>query len=224
MRFIVLSLMFCVTSVCAAPYNHETPADAIGKSSKDPGEVVYLESYEVIYERGGQQSKPALEDLLPLGVYVEGDTGFGFQSLDSDGLTEVSERLHLGVGLKLYEFLYVGFGVNGWFDYEAEDETEDDKNTGVTFSGWSTGFDARLHLIPGDTSPYVRFGHHCWSASVGGLLSPWEKEGCSNYWGGGLNIISVSRNNGKKTSVYGEILQISFEDVEAINLVLGFRL
>lgn len=170
----------------------------------------------------------ALEEFKLIDKYSEVDVGLGFQNLDESGLTTLSQRLHIGFGIKVFELLYVGIGANGWIDYhvfeiDEEDEENPDDDPQESFSGISVGLDARLHIYPGINSPYIRYGDHCYVVSVSGLEEPWERDACSGYWGAGYSLVNDTSPIGARTSLYLELLVMDFEDADAVNLVVGAR-
>ena len=89
------------------------------------------------------------------------------------------------------------------------------------FDGVSAAWDITLRLpLAQGQGPYVRYGRHCWSAAVSGLLDPWAEDGCSMMKGGGFNFVVQNRS---RMALYVEYIATDFRDIETDSLIAGVR-
>jgi hypothetical protein len=127
--------------------------------------------------------------------------------------------LGLSIGYELKHTLTLMSSIRLWH----EDEDEEGSN-GIfhdfNFTGLSLGLDAQFFLPGLSRGPYVKAGHHCWTAHVWQSLNPFNDTGCSKLLGAGFLWEDSSELGG---SAFTEILITRFERIESWVLVYGHR-
>lgn len=163
-------------------------------------------------------------ETVPFGEF---SLGIGVQSIeDSDGESHgaVSQLTKVGVGVEVLPMLSLNGGVWVWEARESSSDEGDQDEQRIEFNGVSLGWDATLKLpFPLEHSslsggPYVRFGRHCWSAVVDGLVKPWAKQGCSVIRSLGVVLPTL---NEQGAVVYFEFTDTDFDTVESDTLQVG---
>jgi hypothetical protein len=71
------------------------------------------------------------------------------------------------------------------------------------------------------SGPYYRYGRHCWSAVLTGLMQPWSKNGCSDLNTLGFSFPSATA---EKAALYIEFTRTDFDDLSSSSLQLGAKL
>jgi hypothetical protein len=172
--------------------------------------------------------------------YVDLALGMGIHKLDrSDNSSEnyeeedqgaVSRLIKLGLGVQWFPFLSTQVGIWTWnSDQQSKRMPEDDaeyQRVGL-FDGVSSSMEIALQWPvdnPGSkltAGPYYRYGRHCWSAVLTGLLRPWSKEGCSNLNSMGYTFPLHSEET---SAVYVEFTRTDFDDLSSNSLQFGAKL
>jgi len=161
-------------------------------------------------------------------TYGEFSLGVGVQTVDDDGEERgaVTQLTKIGAGIQPWSFVSAGFGIWLWQAREAErrenEENGDEEN--LEFYGGSASWEVTLK-VPFDNDhsdlavgPYYRYGHHCWSAAIDGLVKPWAKKGCSVLQSVGVLLPSL---NEQGAVVYFEVTDTEFDDVDSSTLQIG---
>lgn len=182
-------------------------------------------------------SLPSYSEPTP---YLYGSLGLGVQSGESpgsDSFSVLSNQVRLGVGKEYFRFLSLQVGIAFWHDpFDDEDEEEDERDDRVRFGGIALTWDAlvKIPLESGGGSvssgPYLRYGRHCWGASVSGLDEPLSVNGCSQTLAGGLFIPFVQdagalgvANDASQTALYVEFSSTQFDDISSGTLSAGIQ-
>jgi hypothetical protein len=163
-------------------------------------------------------------------TYVDLALGLGVHVLDDSDQGAASKLIKAGIGVQWFPFLSTQAGIWSW---NSEDQSkrrpEDDserKNVGL-FNGLSASWEVVLQLPVENAGsklsagPYYRYGRHCWSAVLTGLLQPWSKKGCSDLNTLGFSFPVVKEKN---AGVYIEFTQTDFDDLSSSSLQLGAKL
>ena len=159
-------------------------------------------------------------------LYMEGAFGLGVQSLENEDDSDeadstASKVLKLGAGVQLLPFLSGGLAMYSWGI--AQDNNKEDA---INFEGLSAGWELIAHLpfslegLP--PGPYIRYGGHCWAATITGLAQPWAKDGCSDLAAIGFAFSSSGRRPGN-ASAYVEFSRTHFDDVTSGSIIAGIR-
>lgn len=179
-------------------------------------------------------------------TYVDLAIGMGIHKLDgsdsgigSDSSPDVSEKeeqgavsrlIKLGMGVQWFPFLSTQIGIWTWNSNEQSERMSEENSeyhrVGL-FDGVSSSMEVALQWPvdnPGtelSAGPYYRYGRHCWSAVLTGLLRPWSKEGCSN-----LNTIGYTFPiySEESSGVYVEYTRTNFDDLSSNSLQIGAKL
>lgn len=158
-------------------------------------------------------------------TFVEGSVGLGIQTLqdtkDSENNSVASKVLKLGVGMQLLPVVSTNLALYSWG--VVQDNQREDT---LQFDGISAGWEVTAHLpLSNDdlpVGPYLRYGGHCWAATIVGLATPWAKSGCSDLTAVGISFSSDSRRHGQATA-YFEFSRTRFDDVTSGSLVFGIK-
>lgn len=163
-------------------------------------------------------------------TYVDLALGVSVHVLEESDQGAVSELIKTGIGVQWLPFLSTQIGVWSWSSEDqskrqAEEESEAYK-VGL-FDGLSAFWEVALQW-PIDNGggllsagPYVRYGQHCWTAVLVGLIQPWSKKGCSNLKTVGFSFpIAQSDDAG----LYIEFTRTDFDDLMSSSLQLGAKL
>jgi hypothetical protein len=163
-------------------------------------------------------------------TYVDLALGLGVHVLEESDEGATSKLIKAGIGVQWFPFLSTQLGVWSWnskaqSDRASEDDSEQDK-MGL-FDGLSASWEVALQW-PIDNKgsqlsagPYYRYGQHCWSAVLTGLVEPWSKKGCSK-----LNTVGFSfpMEKAKNAGAYIEFTRTGFDDLSSSSLQLGAKL
>lgn len=173
---------------------------------------------------------------LPLSVraepvpYTDLALGLGIHTLEASDDGAASKLIKAGMGVQWFSFLSTQLGVWSWNTEdqgENKQEKDDEKRNAGSFNGLSGSLEVTL-IWPIENNeglisagPYYRYGRHCWSAVLSGLVEPWSKKGCS-----GLNTLGFSFPSGKEkhAGLYVELSQTDFDDLFSRSLQLGVKL
>lgn len=161
--------------------------------------------------------------------YVDLALGLGVHALDDSDQGAVSNLIKTGLGVQWLPYLSTHVGVWLWSSKEQQNreaQEAQDYRRGY-FDGLSTSWEVSLQwplenknalLAAG---PYFRFGRHCWTAMLTGLLQPWSKEGCS-----GLKTLGFAFPEGvnKNAALYVEFTRTDFDDLRSSSVQLGAKL
>lgn len=165
-------------------------------------------------------------------AYADLALGVGVHVLEESDQGATSKLIKAGVGVQWLSFLSTQLGVWSWNSEEQEKEKErtledaERDRTGV-FDGLSGSLEVALQWPIDSTStqlsvgPYYRYGRHCWSAVLTGLLQPWSKEGCSELNTLGFSFPMAREQN---AGVYLEFTQTDFDDLSSNSLQFGAKL
>lgn len=173
---------------------------------------------------------------LPMSViaapvtYVDLALGLGVHVLDDTDQGAASKLIKAGMGVQWFPFLSTQVGIWSWNSEDPSkresEENFEQKKLGV-FDGLSSSLEVALQwpienagaLL--SAGPYYRYGRHCWSAVLTGLLQPWSRKGCSD-----LNTLGFSFPvpKEKNAGVYIEFTQTEFDDLSSRSLQLGVKL
>jgi hypothetical protein len=162
--------------------------------------------------------------------YVDLALGLGVHVLEESDEGATSKLIKAGIGVQWFPFLSTQLGVWSWnskaqSDRASEDDSEQDR-MGL-FDGLSASWEVALQW-PIDNKgsvlsagPYYRYGQHCWSAVLTGLVEPWSKKGCSK-----LNTLGFSfpMEKAKNAGAYIEFTRTGFDDLSSSSLQLGAKL
>jgi hypothetical protein len=163
-------------------------------------------------------------------TYVDLALGLGVHVLDESDEGVASKLIKAGIGVQWLPFLSTQLGVWSWNskaqnDRASEDDSKLDK-MGL-FDGLSTSWEVALQW-PIDNKgsllsagPYYRYGQHCWSAVLMGLVEPWSKKGCSELNTAGF---SFPMEKAKNLGAYIEFTRTRFDDLSSSSLQLGAKL
>lgn len=158
--------------------------------------------------------------------YVDLALGLGVHVLDDSDQGAASEVIKVGVGIQWLPFVSTQLGIWSWSSGDQkESETEQDEVG--NFDGLSASWELVLQLPMENkgadltAGPYFRYGRHCWSAVLTGLVKPWSKSGCSD-----LSTVGFSFPSGveKNAGLYIEFTRTAFDDLFSSSLQLGARL
>ena len=171
--------------------------------------------------------------IFPAGAemvtFAEFSLGVGVQTIEDDGEEKgaVTQVTKVAGGVQPLPFITASAGLWFWDAREAEkeeNEEQDGTHPNLEFYGVSASWDVTLK-VPFDNDysslavgPYYRYGHHCWSAAIDGLVQPWAKKGCSALQSFGVLLPSV---NEEGASVYFEITATEFDEVDSTTLQVG---
>jgi len=163
-------------------------------------------------------------------TYVDLALGLGIHVLEDSDQGAASKLIKTSIGVQWFPFISTQIGVWSWASEdqtkrESEEDSETD-NVGM-FDGISGSWEVALQWpIDNDSGalsagPYIRYGQHCWSAVLVGLVQPWSKRGCSN-----LNTLGFSFPSREEdyTGLYIEFTQTDFDDLISSSLQLGAKL
>jgi hypothetical protein len=163
-------------------------------------------------------------------TYVDLALGLGVHVLEESDEGAASKLIKVGIGVQWFPFLSTQLGVWSWNSKAQSDRaTEDDSKQDEIglFDGLSASWEVALHW-PIDNKgsqlsagPYYRYGQHCWSAVLTGLVEPWSKKGCSK-----LNTVGFSfpMEKSKNAGAYIEFTRTGFDDLSSSSLQLGTKL
>jgi len=154
--------------------------------------------------------------------YVGGAVGLGVQYLNDDEDNATASQLaKVEAGFQFTSFFSAGVNMYGW-GVGNDDKAED----AVSFEGLSGGWDAMLTLpLTADETPpgpYLRYGGHCWAASITGITQPWSKTGCSDLTAIGFAIPGDNRRRGSGV-FYFEFSRTRFDEVTSGSIVAGIK-
>ncbi|MGK0247711.1 MAG: hypothetical protein ACI910_000438 [Oleispira sp.] len=163
-------------------------------------------------------------------TYIDLALGLGVHVLGESDEGAASKLIKAGMGVQWFPFLSTQLGVWSWSskaqsDRASEDDSEQD--TIALFDGLSASWEVVLQWpidntgSPLSAGPYYRYGQHCWSAVLTGLVEPWSKKGCSE-----LNTVGFSFPMAKATNegAYIEYTRTRFDDLSSSSLQLGVKL
>lgn len=163
-------------------------------------------------------------------TYVDLALGLGVHVLEGSDEGASSKLIKAGIGVQWFPFLSTQLGVWSWnskaqSDRASDDDSEQDK-IGL-FDGLSASWEVALQWpidnkdSPLSAGPYYRYGQHCWSAVLTGLVEPWSKKGCSE-----LNTVGFSfpMPKAKNAGAYIEFTRTGFDDLSSSSLQLGAKL
>lgn len=163
-------------------------------------------------------------------TYVDLALGVGVHVLEDSDQGAVSQLLKTGIGVQWTPFLSTQIGIWSWSSEDqskrqAEEESEAYK-VGL-FDGLSASWEVALQWPIDNGSgllsagPYVRYGQHCWTAVLAGLIQPWSKKGCSNLKTVGFSFPTAQSDD---AGLYIEFTRTDFEDLMSSSLQLGAKL
>ena len=103
---------------------------------------------------------------------------------------------------------------------------DNQREDAIQFDGVSAGWEvtAQIPLSTDDIpiGPYVRYGGHCWAATISGLATPWAKSGCSDLTAVGIAFSSDARRRGQ-AAAYVEFSRTRFDEVTSGSVVVGIK-
>ncbi|WP_189386738.1 outer membrane beta-barrel protein [Bacterioplanes sanyensis] len=160
------------------------------------------------------------------GFYGDIAVGLGVQTIDRSqqededrsALTDVAKA---GGGVQITPFFSVGAAL--WLYGQGSKAGEDV----AQFDGVSAGVEATaylpLNVWLGDANgpvvgPYVRYGHHCWAASVVGIAKPWDDDGCSPLVAAGFSFRTARR-----AALYAEYSRTEFDEITSGSIIAGLK-
>ncbi len=162
--------------------------------------------------------------------YVDLALGLGVHVLEGSDQGAASRVIKAGIGAQWFPFLSTQVGVWSWNseDQSKRDPNEDSERRKVgMFDGLSASWEVAVQWpIKNSDSllssgPYYRYGRHCWSAVLTGVVQPWSKNGCSDLSTLGFSFPTATKEN---AAVYIEFTQTSFDDLSSNSLQLGAKL
>lgn len=163
------------------------------------------------------EPEPYVDLALGLGVHVLEDTDEG----------AASRLIKTAVGVQWLPFISTQVGL--WHWSSEKDERSEEEEQQPTFDGVSASWEILLQTPLNNQyssisyGPYYRFGRHCWSAVMTGLVQPWSKEGCSD-----LQTLGFTFPSGKETennaALYIEFSRTDLDGLSSSSLQLGARL
>lgn len=170
-------------------------------------------------------------NLVP---YVDLGAGLGVHFLPETEEGATSRVLKTAVGVQWFSFISTQIGLWHWSgqnnaatkDTTASDSSED---APINFDGISAAMEVTLQLpIASEKSalsygPYIRYGRHCWSGVLSGVIEPWSKEGCSNLHSAGVVFPTSSRLSGD-TVWYLEFSHSSLKRLTTRSVQVGAKL
>jgi hypothetical protein len=154
---------------------------------------------------------------------VEASIGVGFHEIEignNSSVTSVSEHLSFSLGYQLKNTLGLMGSFRFWNteDNDGNDHSHQNVFHDFHFAGVSVGIDAQLFLPFQTQGPYIKAGHHCWTARAWEVINIFNDSGCSKLFGAG-----VLWNAEAGKSIFTEVFVTRFETVESWMLVVGGR-
>ena len=170
---------------------------------------------------------------LPIGAiaapvsYVDLALGLGVHTLDDSDQGAASKLIKAGFGVQWFPFLSTQVGIWSWNSEESSNKRDSEEREVGLFDGLSSSLEVSLQW-PIENSgsslsagPYYRYGRHCWTAVLTGLLQSWSRKGCSDLNSIGFSFPVPKEQN---TAVYIEFTQTDFDDLSSRSLQLGAKL
>lgn len=159
-------------------------------------------------------------------VYADLALGLSVHVLENSDEGAVSELIKTGIGIQLFPYLSTQLGIWSWSSEDQSKRESDEYDVGY-FDGLSASWEVALQWPIANkggllsAGPYYRYGRHCWSAVLSGLVQPWSKKGCS-----GLNTVGFAFPNGENENagLYVEFTRTDFDDLSSSSLQLGAKL
>ena len=143
----------------------------------------------------------------------------------------------VGLGVQPTRFVFAELGVWHWYA-DPQDRPGDDDGSNASegrralfFNGVSASWRLGLQLPfntaankksgrPLNDGPYLSYGRHCWSAYLEGLLSPWQKQGCSSLSSLGFVFPAAAE---LRQRIYVEWTQTQFDEISSGSVMMGAR-
>ena len=160
-------------------------------------------------------------------TYVDLALGLSIHVLEDSNEGAASEVVKAAVGVQWLPFLSSQVGIWSWYGEEVDSNKNSVGDDVASFDGLSASWEVALQLPLEDKysdfsiGPYYRFGRHCWSAVISGLIQPWSKEGCSPLQTLGFVFPTIED---KWAVVYVELTRTDFDDLTSSSFQLGAKL
>lgn len=161
-------------------------------------------------------------------TYIDVGAGLSTHVVDETDQGAVSGLLKVSVGAQWYSFISTQIGLWYWGNNDNDSDVDRPRER-TKFESISASLEVTLQLPLGDkggffrSGPYYRYGRHCWSAVLLGLVEPWYKEGCSELHSVGYSF-PMSNSRHPYTSFYLEATQSNFDNVSTKSIQLGTKL
>lgn len=175
---------------------------------------------------GGVQRSWAELEFQPPVPYVDLALGLSVHVLEGSDQGAASQLIKTAVGVQWLPIISTQIGIWHW---ASEEESEDAEQERVSFEGISASWELTLQA-PFESKnevfhygPYYRFGRHCWSAVLSGLVQIWSEEGCSKIQTLGFVFPSVEYIE-KNAAFFIEFTRSDFEALSTSSMQLGAKL
>ncbi|MBU2037827.1 MULTISPECIES: hypothetical protein [unclassified Thalassolituus] len=138
------------------------------------------------------------------------------RSDDGESDTLLTDLVYARGGIEWIPGVSTGLGLWLWGDKNINENAESPQ-----FDGISAGWDVTLRLpLANGVGPWVRYGRHCWSTAVSGVLEPWSDDGCSTMRSAGFNFPLPNQHD---VVLFAEYSTTEFSDIDADSIIAGVR-
>jgi len=138
------------------------------------------------------------------------------RTADGEPDTILTDVVYANGGIEWIPGVSTGLALWLWGDKDINENAET-----AQFDGISAAWDITLRLpLANGVGPWVRYGRHCWSTVVSGLLQPWSEDGCSPMRSAGFNF---PLPNQRDVVLFAEYSTTEFRDIEADSIIAGVR-
>lgn len=135
---------------------------------------------------------------------------------DGESDTLLTDLVYARGGIEWIPGVSTGLGLWLWGDKNINENAESPQ-----FDGISAGWDVTLRLpLANGVGPWVRYGRHCWSTAVSGVLEPWSDDGCSSMRSAGFNFPLPNQHD---VVLFAEYSTTEFNDIDADSIIAGVR-
>lgn len=171
--------------------------------------------------------------------YVDLGFGLSVHVLPDADEGATSRLLKTGLGMQWFPFLSTQLGLWHWSgeggrernddDSSSKQQASSDKQDPPTFEGLSASLEVVLQLpLQSQNSqlsygPYYKYGRHCWSGVVSGLVQPWSKEGCSDIQSAGFTFPANNKRSAGLV-LFLEYSQSTLENLSSRSVQIGAKL
>lgn len=171
--------------------------------------------------------------------YVDLGFGLSVHVLPDADEGATSRLLKTGLGMQWLPFISTQLGLWHWSEAgkgrrndsanSSQQQASEDEQDPPTFEGLSASLEVVLQLPLQSQNtqlsygPYYKYGRHCWSGVLSGLVQPWSKEGCSDIQSAGFTFPSSNKRSGGLV-LFLEYSQSTLEDLSSRSVQMGAKL
>jgi hypothetical protein len=138
------------------------------------------------------------------------------RTADGEPDTILTDVVYANGGIEWIPGVSTGLALWLWGDKDINENAET-----AQFDGISAGWDVTLRLpLANGVGPWVRYGRHCWSTAVNGVLEPWSDDGCSSMRSAGFNFPLPNQHD---VVLFAEYSTTEFRNIEADSIIAGVR-